>query len=187
MRKSQDYFQPTPLSYDSLGSAIATAELVFPYLKDMDDPSWPKYLFPASLDPNDPKQRKTLDKAKVKTLNYWVVLGDHHEVDAFCGLYTLKTPEEAGEIWGGWGGVKPAARKRGLLGIGPRLFEWTASEAVRRGARVLKLYTSDIPLEAAAQKLFDKMGFETYKTVPVVNAEDPSKSYTLIYKRKQLV
>jgi hypothetical protein len=180
-----DNFHPVELTYDSLGSAIATAELVFPYMKDMDDPSWPKYLFPASLAPNDPIERAKLDAVGVDTVNYWVVLDKHHEVDAFCGLYTLKDPEEAeaGEIWGGWTGVKP--RMRGLLSIGQKLFQWTENEAIRRGAKVLKLYTSDIPLEAPAQKLFNQMGFETYKTVPVIN-EDPSKNYTLIYKSKQL-
>ena len=54
-------FQPIELSYSSLEPAMATAELVFPYLKDKDDPSWPKYMFPASLDMNNPKQRDNLD------------------------------------------------------------------------------------------------------------------------------
>ncbi len=184
MPKKDGYIHPVALSSKNLKSAVEAAEEVFPSPPyNHNDADAPKRLFPASLHPSDHDYRGLLEQLEIDSLRYWV---DIHEdvVQAFTGLYTRTKPAEKGEWWLGWFGVVPGMRN---LGIATELLQWTIDKAKRRGAIVLKLYTSDTPHEAVAQKLYDKFGFTTYNTELVVNPVDPSKNYSLIYKRLELV
>lgn len=172
-----------PLSLYYLQAAVAAAEQVFP------DPPYnhnnadaPRRLFPASLHPSDHDYRGLLEQLKIDDLRYWINVHDERVV-AFTGLYRYTGSEDDGEIWLGWFGVVPGMRN---LSIGSDLLRWTIQRARYQNAKVLKLYTSDVENEKAVQVLYDKFGFKTYKTEPVVNTKDPSQNYTLIYKQLEL-
>jgi len=70
------------------------------------------------------------------------------------GLY-LYTRDATEAVWLAWFCVAPEARRRG---IGSRLLDFSIAEARRTGRRYLRLYTSDDPREADAQRLYESHG-----------------------------
>jgi len=72
------------------------------------------------------------------------------------GLYRYKKDcDEA--VWVGWFCVDPETRGRG---IGQALIEHTVERARDAGFRLVRLYTSTDPNEAAAQRLYESNGFK---------------------------
>jgi ribosomal protein S18 acetylase RimI-like enzyme len=171
MAKEAPHIQPVPLSRYYIGNAIKAAEAVFP--DEIGTDAEPYKMFTASLDP-DSYRVMWLDPVKVQELNYWLLTKDD-DVQAFSGLYH-RVGEHPDKLWLGWFGVIPNLRGQGY---GKALLRWTISRAKVQGGRSLSLYTSDVDNEIAAQSLYDKFGFETYKT-------EPKDGYTLIYKRLKL-
>ncbi len=159
-----------PLSRQNLKEAIALTERVFPF--DLESPEAPSGMYTASLDPN--AYRAQLTKAGVSSLNYWVVPYEGKLI-AFTGLYqVVGGPED--ESWLGWYGVLPDARGHG---IGRWLLDWTIRKAKLAGCRTFKLYTSNSPDEATAQKLYEKIGLKLVR-------EEPHGEYIYMYREKAL-
>ena len=104
-------------------------------------------------------------------LHYWVAINDQGKVCGIIGLYT--TPDTEHEaIWLSWFCVDPTQRGQG---IGGKLIEFAIAEARTKGKKMLCLYTSDDPNEAAAQMLYEKYGFKIVK-------EEKNFSHTTYYR-----
>jgi GNAT superfamily N-acetyltransferase len=90
----------------------------------------------------------------------WVAIDDHNQVIGTTGLYRYR--KDANEaVWLAWFCVAPEARG---AGIGGRLLDFTIEQARATGAMYLRLYTSDVPNEAAAQHLYESRGLQIYRT-----------------------
>ncbi|MHC4118421.1 MAG: GNAT family N-acetyltransferase [Planctomycetota bacterium] len=72
------------------------------------------------------------------------------------GLYQY-TRDAAEAVWLAWFCVAPEARRSG---IGSRLLDFSIEQAKRTGLKYLRLYTSDMANEAAAQILYESRGLK---------------------------
>lgn len=164
----------TPLSPQNIAAATELANNLFP--ADQDDGDPPLASFQASLDPE-------------KFRDYWIKFQDK-KIDCYVaqesvagpligitGLYQGKN-DPADVAWLGWFGVDSAYRGRGL---GKKLLLWTMAQARSEGYKKLRLYTSTYPAEAAAQILYEKLGFS------ITGQEiKPGDIYTTIYREATL-
>lgn len=157
-----------PLSYDRLSEALGLIKETFPTHLDH-----VTKVYNVSLEKNQSdeywKTRRILD--------YWVAIDDKNAVVALTGFYQL-VEHAADEIWLGWYCVSPAERGKGF---GRETLEWTIAEARNRGYKLLRLWTTTDPNEAAAQKLYDSLGLMVYKTEP---SETPNE--TVMYRELKL-
>lgn len=135
------------LSKKTLESAVELLERVFPY--ETDPRLWPT----ASIDKIAYKE--LFLEHGVDRLQYWV-LCDTGKVIGMTGLYIYNDKDDA---WLGWFCIDSEQRLRGL---GSRLLTFSINKAKEWGATNLRLYTSDDPNEAAAQKLYEQFGFTIY-------------------------
>lgn len=160
-----------PLSRENIKEATTLAHEVFPSsVGDKDDPD---ISYKASLEPE--RYRSFLERWDLKTLEYWVVREDGALV-AGTGLYGRNGEPDV--AWLGWYFVAPAARGKG---IGRELLEWSIAEARRRGFKRMKLYTSTDPNEAAAQVLYEKLGFKL-----VGEDEADENGIKVLYREREL-
>ena len=104
-----------------------------------------------------------------------VMIDDTGAVLGTIGLYRInKDYQDA--VWISWFCVAPAARQQG---VGQALLDHAVSQAVAAGYKLIRLYTSTDPNEAAAQVLYEKNGFREYRRSPLLFT-------TLIYREKRL-
>jgi len=108
---------------------------------------------------------------------YWVFLKGK-KVVGIIGLYEYGRNAK-NVSWLGWFCVDPAFRKRG---IGSELLEYAIAAAKKSGKKRLRLYTTNDPNEADAQKLYEKYGFLVTKK----NAGKRGK-YTVFHRELVLV
>ena len=88
-------------------------------------------------------------------LDFWIAIDTQtRAILGTTGLY-LYTRDATDVVWLAWFCVAPEARGRG---IGSRLLDFSVNEARRTERRYLRLYTSDDPREAAAQRLYESRG-----------------------------
>ena len=83
-------------------------------------------------------------------------------------------------VWGGWTVYDPALRSsvsRGKM----LLLQKMVVEAHATGRRLLRLYTSTLPQEAAANRLYDHVGLKVYRTEPL-----PDGSGMVLYRQAEL-
>ncbi|MBF0367616.1 MAG: GNAT family N-acetyltransferase, partial [Oligoflexia bacterium] len=80
----------------------------------------------------------------------------YNKVVGTSGLYNLKN-EEVTTCWLGWFCIDPTIRGHGL---GRKLLIETINIAKQQGCLKLKLYTSELPQEAKAQILYEKLGLK---------------------------
>ena len=106
-----------------------------------------------------------------KFLRYWVAVTDQGKVGGIVGLYTTPGTEHEA-VWLSWFCVDPAQRGQG---IGGQLIEFAIAQAKATGKKILRLYTSNDPNEAAAQVLYEKYGFKITK-------EEKRFSYVTYYR-----
>jgi len=88
-------------------------------------------------------------------MRYWAALNEDGEVCGVTGLYAYQR-DEAQAVWMAWFCVRPGLRGQG---IGKQLIEHAIAEARASGKQFFRLYTSTVPNEAAAQRLYEKYGF----------------------------
>lgn len=158
-----------PLSEEYLDEAIELNRKVFPL-----DGDTPETAFRVSLDPET--YEKMYEKWKTKKLNYFVLLNGENKVIGTTGIYCQKeTPEIA---WLGWYCIDPNYRNKGF---GSKLLEWSINKAKSEGYTKMHLYTSDMPSEEEAQKLYDKFGFKKYDEEIAYGGK-----YKKIYKERDL-
>jgi len=105
----------------------------------------------------------------------WAALDDSGNVVGTTGL--LRRRIDAGEaFWLAYFCVAPEARG---AGIGSRLLDGAIDRAIQDGAGYLRLYTSDVPDEADAQRLYESRGLHVYKTRRLV-------FYNVLFREKSL-
>lgn len=88
-----------------------------------------------------------------------VCLDDSGKVIGTTGLYRYRK-DAAEALWVAWFCVAPEARG---MGVGQQLINHTVQLAIKNGYRKLRLYTSTDPNEEAAQRLYEKNGFQEVK------------------------
>lgn len=143
-----------PLSSENLDEAIELAHSVFEF--DVKKGHAPEQGFRASLDETLKLKLKEESPKLDEVIKYFILKDTkNNKVIGTTGLYTLKG--EPGAVWLGWFCIDPDYRGKGL---GEYLLTWTMEKAKMEGYSILRLYTSTSPNEAAAQKLYDKLGFE---------------------------
>jgi ribosomal protein S18 acetylase RimI-like enzyme len=97
----------------------------------------------------------------------WVAVNEQADVCGATGLYTLtKDKDEA--VWLLWFCVDPNNRRKG---IGKELIEFTISKAKEFNKKYFRLHTSSDLNEEAAQKLYEKYGFEIRKEMNKKNTK----------------
>ena len=71
-------------------------------------------------------------------------------------------PNEPDAVWAGWTAVD---RNLGILSAKAAngLIAKVVYEAKKTGRKYLRLYTTELPEEIMANKIFDKLGFKLYK------------------------
>jgi len=95
----------------------------------------------------------------VPPIDYWVALDENNEVIGTTGIYTYKKDSREA-VWMAWFCVDPAHKGQG---IGKRLLEHSIAMARAQGKQYFRLYTSTLPREAAAQRLYEKYNFKITK------------------------
>ncbi|MHC4517723.1 MAG: GNAT family N-acetyltransferase [Planctomycetota bacterium] len=91
------------------------------------------------------------------------------------GLYVC-THDATEAVWLAWFCVAPEARRQG---IGSQLLDFSIAQAKRTGRQYLRLYTSDRPVEAAAQILYESRGLKIVR-------KKRRLFYTTIYRERPL-
>ncbi len=99
---------------------------------------------------------------------YWVAVevASNHVIGTI-GLYESDSYGEHG-VWVDWYTVN--TRSRGM-GIGKTLLQVAIAHARTIGLSEIKLYTSNRQAEAAAQIVYEKMGFFEYRRIPQLDEE----------------
>lgn len=166
-----------PLSKENIEECIALLHSVFP--EDALSKDNPGKALRASVYQEDNKE--FWEKYHCKTLEYLLVRDTASHLVGMTGFYT-NTNEPDDVVWLGWFFVAPEYRGKGL---GRKILEWSISEARSRGYRLFRLYTSDDPNEAAAQPLYEKLGFKKYKEMHN-SPDDPESPYKTIYRELTL-
>jgi len=91
--------------------------------------------------------------------DFWAAVDENGEIRGVIGLYSyIKDEDEA--AWVSWFCVDPKARRQG---IGQRLLGHAVEQARARGMKYVRLYTSTLANEAAAQFLYEKNGLRLCK------------------------
>jgi len=167
-----------PLNKENIEEAIVFVNSIFP--GDAEHLDNPAKAYRASLDAETYKEYK--DKYTLKSLEYFVVREDvSKKIIGVTGFYT-RTLDPKNVAWFGWYGIDPSQRGKG---IGRKILEWTIKLIKDRGFNTFRLYTSTDPNEAAAQILYEKLGFkiigETEHSV-----EDPESDYKTLYRELKL-
>lgn len=155
-----------PMNADDLTASIDLANSVF-WLEAKK--KYPEIAFSASIG-IEPHSSYVTEKG-TDDLHYWIAKEDG-KVLGTVGLYhELETPDR---IWIGWFCVSPDARGKG---IGRKLLQFTVNRAKSdKEYKEIWLYTSRDPNEAAAQILYDKMGFQ-------IMTEEAKEPYAILNRR----
>jgi GNAT superfamily N-acetyltransferase len=143
------------LSYDNLQEASTLADRIF--INDISayDPSVPSQSFEASL-----SKKVDINSWQGKaTFALYFVARDGARVVGVCGLYELEKDGSEAD-WLGWFCVDESCRNKG---VGSRLLDCAIKTAKKRGKKFLRLYTSTLRDEAAAQVLYVEKGFHICK------------------------
>lgn len=163
-----------PLSKENIEEAVRLLHSIF--TEDVRVGEAPADALWASLEPK--KYQAFFKKWDIKTIEYFVAIDKRKSIIGTTGLYTLnQDPQDT--VWLGWYCV--ALSKRGK-GFGYNLLQWTVDEARKRGFSIMKLYTSNSPIETAAQRLYEKFGFK------IIGQEkhNPMSKYTTIYRQRDI-
>ncbi|ACB85127.1 GNAT family N-acetyltransferase [Natranaerobius thermophilus] len=92
-------------------------------------------------------------------IDIWVAVNEKEEVVGTTGLYSCRQDEDVA-LWLFWYCVDPEERGKR---IGKKLLTYAIEQAKSRGAKYLRLYTSDDPNERAAQIVYEKHGLNEIK------------------------
>jgi cation diffusion facilitator family transporter len=143
----------SPLTEEHLDECVEIARNAFP----KDDIEEIKLQFLASIYPN--RYLKELRERGLEKPRYWVGIKDEKAL-GFVGMcYKLDEPDA---VWGGWMAARSTSANTDLRI--KMYFMWkVAFEARQTGRKYFRLYTSTLPTEAAANKLYDNIGLKVYK------------------------
>ncbi|MCK4588871.1 MAG: GNAT family N-acetyltransferase [Nanoarchaeota archaeon] len=132
------------------------------------------------VEPGSKKYRETRKTLDEFTSKYWVS-EDLSKIAGLTGLAWSKS--DRGKVWLGWFCVDPDYRGRG---IGSRLLDHTINQAGRNGFREFRVWTSTLPSEREAQKLYESRGLIVYEKERIRKNKTRKQSYTHIYRRLRL-
>ena len=141
-----------PCSSDLLRQAELLVHRVFPSMSLVERLSFVVIKRPQSL-----MGRLLMKLAGIKdVVAFDVFHDDAGKVIGKTGLYRYrKDATEA--LWVAWFCVAPETRG---MGVGQKLIEHTVQLAITKGYQKLRLYTTTDPNEEAAQRLYEKNGFQ---------------------------
>lgn len=109
---------------------------------------------------------------------YWVALY-HGHVAGVTGIY-FNPLDRHEAVWGGWTAYDPKLRssvsRAKMLMLDKMLIEARAT-----GRRLLRLYTSTLPAETAANRLYDRAGLKVYRTEPL-----PDGTGMVLYRQAEI-
>lgn len=159
-----------PLTERHLEECIEIAKTAFP----TDDIEKIKLEFLTSIFPN--KFKKELSELGLLKTRYWVGILDN-KVSGFVGMNYIASEPDV--VWGGWMASESGSSKKDLRM--KMYFMWKlAYEARQTGRKYFRLYTSSHPNEAAANKMYDNVGLNIYKTEKI-------ESYDIYYREGEIV
>ena len=133
-----------PLDRSTLAATSQLVDGVFPHQRWWETARWALAL---SLQPNF-VARPLLAFVGIRWCRYWTAVDDDGAVIGVSGFYRRLFETDA--AWVGWTCVDPRARGGG---IGKQLIERDVDETRSLGLPRLKLYTTDLPEQAAAVRL----------------------------------
>ena len=158
-------------SHELMGQAEALVHSVFPRMSVVE-----KLSFLAIKQPKSIVARLLMSFAGVRNIDAFdVYVDDAGRVLGTTGLYRY-TKDANHASWVAWFCVDPEARGRG---VGQALLEHTVEKARSAGFRLVRLYTSTDPNEAAAQRLYERNGFNEIRRKQGIFS-------TLIFREKAL-
>lgn len=147
-----------PLSPATLGQALELISTTFRLTPD----EVPKLELEESVEPG--RHTAALAEKEMSDPSYWVALY-HGHVAGVTGIYF--NPLDRGDaVWGGWTVYDPKLRSS-VSRAKVLLLQKMIIEARATGRKLLRLYTSTAPAEAAANRLYDRVGLKVYKTEPL--------------------
>jgi GNAT superfamily N-acetyltransferase len=159
-----------PLDKANVASAVALAESVF----GTEAGAGPELRKAARGSP----YREIESGKQILGARSWVVEEESSgKLLGTVGLY--RTAEDGtNALWVNWFCVDPDTRGQGL---GKKLMNFAIEQAKRSGRKYLRLYTEDLPFEAAAQPLYERSGLRVVKKVPIEGTP-----YNRIYRELDL-
>ena len=103
-----------------------------------------------------------LPNGQQQCFDYWVLLSPEDKVVGMTGLCkdVDGEKEEEGTLWLDWFALDPSCRGKRL---GSMLLQFTKEQAIQRGTKRIKLYTSNQKSEHVANLLYQKLGFKKWK------------------------
>jgi cation diffusion facilitator family transporter len=109
---------------------------------------------------------------------YWVAFYKGRVIGV-TGIYYK--PEDRNEaVWGGWT-VYDAKSRSAISRAKVMMLKKTIIEAHATGRKFYRLYTSTVPVEAQANRLYDRAGVKVYKTEPM-----PDGKNMVLYRQAEL-
>ena len=160
-----------PCSPELMGQAESLVRSVFPRMSLVERLSFLAIKRPANI-----TGRLLMWVAGVRDIDAFdVYVDDAGRVLGTTGLYRYSKDSHQAS-WVAWFCVDPEARGRG---VGQALLEHTVERARRAGFRLIRLYTSTDPNEAAAQRLYERNGFAEIRRKKGIFS-------TLIFREKAL-
>ena len=171
-RAARTQIRIVPLSPATLGQALALITTTFQLTPE----EAPKLELEESVEPG--RHTAALADKGISDPRYWVALHHGHVVGVTGINFSADDREEA--VWGGWTVYDPALRssvsRAKMLMLQKMLIEARAT-----GRKLLRLYTSTAPAEAAANRLYDRAGLKVYRTEPL-----PDGTATVLYRQADI-
>jgi len=161
------------LSKNNLKDAVDLLVDVFDTSPNDDD--YPGKWLPLSLEKD--KIEEMFRGGEIPYLEYWVAI-EEDKVIGVVGLYTRGDLDKKDVCWLGWFCIHPDYRGKGM---GKKLLEFAIEKAKKMGKKIMKLYSSEHPIEKIANKMYEKMGF-TIKRVKKIKDE----KYKMIWRENVL-
>lgn len=93
---------------------------------------------------------------------------------------TFNSADRDEAVWGGWTVYDPALRSS-VSRAKMLMLQKMLIEARSTGWRLLRLYTSTVPAEAAANRLYDRAGLKVYRTEPL-----PDGTGAVLYRQAEI-
>jgi cation diffusion facilitator family transporter len=161
-----------PLSPATLKPALRLIETTFDLLSS----EVPVLELEESIEPG--RHAAALAESGMSDPCYWVAYY-HGKVVGLTGIY-FKAEDRQEAVWGGWT-VYDAKLREGASRAKVIMIQKVMIEARATGRRYLRLYTSTVPVEAQANRLYDKLGLKIYRTEPM----DDGKNL-ILYRQAEL-
>ncbi len=165
-------FDVEPLSAQTLDQALNLIKNYF-LLKDDENP---ELELKEAVSPG--KYSEELLKYGIINPKYWVMKLDN-KIIGISGIYS--NPDDIEDtIWGGWT-VCDLKMVNSISICKSVLLIYQVKEAFKTGKKYFKLYTSTLPSESQANKLYEKVECFVYKREPVPNGD-----YEILFRQVDL-